>query len=112
MPRGGNRSALHTATCHAIEKYLASRGAWHFRVRGGLGQRRGVPDILAVLGGWAVAVEVKTGVAPRLTAQQEEQRRGLEHAGAVYILARSVDDVEAALLSAGLVEAPSLVRRD
>lgn len=107
MPAGGNRSDRHSAECLAIEQYLALRGAWHLRVRGGLGQRRGVPDILACLGGIMIAVEVKTGSA-RLTLQQEQQRDGLEHAGAIYILAHSVEDVEQALLAADLVDSPAL----
>ena len=56
----------------------------------------GWPDITACVDGRFVAIECK---APRgrLRPSQVEMRARLEAAGALYIVARSVEDVEAAL---------------
>ncbi len=127
--QGGNRTATHTQLLNAIEEYLQVRGAWTFRVRGGLGQRRGMPDLLAAfpltvgkdhpyaayptLGFYCdvhaalVCVEVKTGKAVLSQAQEVERARLME-VGALYIEARDVETVEDALVAAGLVQTPAI----
>lgn len=102
QPKGSTQA--HSALCRTIVEYLQVRRAWVFRVLGGVGQRPGVPDILACLppSGRLVAIDAKTGRA-RLSARQEGQKEALEAAGAIFVVARSLDDVEEALLAAGLV---------
>jgi hypothetical protein len=57
----------------------------------------GSPDILAVqAGGRMVGVEVKAALGSQSAGQKAWQRR-IERLGGLYILARSVDDVRAAL---------------
>lgn len=88
-----------------ISEYLTARGAWILKVHGGLGQRPGVGDLLACLppSGRLVSVEVKTGNAVMSTTQKIEQAK-IEKAGGLFILARSADDVEQALIAAGAVK--------
>jgi hypothetical protein len=105
--RGADRAASHTALARAVSEYLALCGAWVFRVHGHLGQQRGIPDTLACLHGRLVAVEVKTGKG-QLSAVQTVQRQMLEGAGAVYCECRQLEDVEDALLDAGLIVERSL----
>ena len=94
---GGSRGVAHTALVRLITDYLKVQGAWVLKVAGGAYQRPGVPDILACLGGGRlVVVEVKTGSAVLSTAQQRE-RVALERAGAVFVEARSLEDVVDAL---------------
>jgi hypothetical protein len=111
---GTNRSANHTALAGQVSEYLALHGAWVYRVHGHLGGRRGVPDVLAcfpalmldgphagALMGYLVAVEVKTGRGA-LTRDQVRERDALRQAGAVWVEVRTLDDLEDALLAAGL----------
>lgn len=53
---------------------------------------KGTPDIIAVIGGKFVGVEVKTPVG-RMSADQILFKKRLEANGGVYVLAKSVDDV-------------------
>lgn len=104
-----DRTKLHNAHVRTIADYLAVLGGWVFKVHGGMMQRPGVPDALCCLKGRLIAVEVKTGAATRTPAQRDEHER-LERAGAISILAHSVDDVEDRLVAEGLVT-PSLQRK-
>ena len=56
-------------------------------------------DIIAVLQGRHISVEVKTGKGAMRPSQHQHQR-DIERAGGIFVLARSVDDVEEALLRA------------
>lgn len=63
---------------------------------------KGTPDILGTLKGRMVAIEVKTATG-RQSKDQKNWQRNCERAGGLYILARSVEDVRAALSSVGLI---------
>ena len=91
----------------SILDYLVYKGIFHWKVNN-VGTYRqdtgryipaslkGVPDIICVLDGLFVGIEVKT---PK-TYQNEAQKRfedAVVKAGGVYIVARSIDDVEALL---------------
>lgn len=62
----------------------------------------GQPDIFAIIQGRFVGIEVKT-VVGKQSKDQKNWQRNCERAGGLYILARSVDDVRAALSSADLL---------
>ena len=67
--------------------------------------RYGVPgqgDILCCMKGRFIEVEVKTKTGRQSDAQKLRERN-ITKAGGLYILARSVDDVRAALTKAGLL---------
>jgi hypothetical protein len=102
-----NRAAPHTALCKAIESYILWCGGYIVKNLGGLGVRRGRPDFDACIRGKFVAIEAKTG-SGELGPDQVKERNRLEIAGAIYIEARSVDDVEKRLIAEGLA-LPSLL---
>ena len=77
-------------------------GAFGFRMNTGAvrdGDRfiryglKGQPDIFLILKGRFIGIEVKTRTGRQSEAQMQWQRN-CERAGGLYILARSVDDVE------------------
>ena len=64
-----------------------------YRMANGPGYRYGVPDIIACINGHYVGIEVKskTGVP---SDHQEKFCEGLTKAGGIYVVARSVSDIE------------------
>lgn len=84
-----------------ILEYLEHRHILHYRQNSGVmkaGRRYirfgypGAPDIIAVIGGKYVGIEVKDGDEQQSEKQVEFQRK-LEKAGGFYILARKLEDV-------------------
>lgn len=69
-----------------------------YRKLNGIGQMKGVSDILGIYKGRPLAIEVKTPTG-RLSEFQDHFLKQFEKAGGIAILARSVDDVEKVLLS-------------
>lgn len=105
-PDGSYRPS-HADVLLQTQQYLALRGAWRFKVWGNMMTRKGVPDLLCCMAGQMVAIEIKVG-RDALRPDQKREKLALEAAGALYIIAASVDDVEAALLTAGLIDSPAL----
>lgn len=95
------RTATHTAHCQAIQQYMDLMGHYCVKNIGGLGVRKGRPDFDCCVRGRSVFIEVKTGGGV-LDSDQRKERARIETAGGLYIEARSVDDVEDALVEAGL----------
>ena len=56
----------------------------------------GSPDIILVIKGQFIGIEVKSGKGEQ-SIRQKEFQTALEHAGGRYILARSIQDVEKSL---------------
>ena len=54
-------------------------------------QRRGVPDIIGIINGRFIGIEVKIG-KDRQSADQKEIEREINDAGGVYFIAKSYDD--------------------
>ena len=79
-----------------VRDFLRILGAWEVKHRAGLGDRRGVPDILACYRGRFCAFEVK---APRgrLTPHQTAELEAVRRAGGIAAEVRSLEDVIAAL---------------
>ena len=65
------------------------------------GQRAGVPDLLIVCNGRAIFVEVKSERGT-LTPLQEHELGKIKAAGAMSLVARSVEEVERVLVDNGL----------
>jgi len=80
----------------AILDYLALVGAWSLKVHGHLGQRAGVPDILACLRGRFVAIEVKRP-GGRLSPHQRRELLAIVAAGGVALVVDGVGQVITAL---------------
>ena len=73
--------------CPTTGIYDAKRGFWR------TSSKRGIPDLLCCYKGKFIGIEVKTATG-RLRPDQISFREALELAGGVFILARSVEDVE------------------
>ena len=54
-------------------------------------QRKGVPDIIGIIDGRFIGIEVKIG-ADRQSADQKEIEKEIGEAGGVYFIAKSYDD--------------------
>lgn len=95
----------------AILDYLAAKRIFHYRNNSGAfvmpetatTKRRffragvsGAPDIVAVVKGTYVGIEVKASDG-RQSDDQKQFQEDLERAGGIYVLARGIDEVETAL---------------
>ena len=80
----------------AVRDYLRLVGAWELKVLGGLGQRPGVPDVLACVQGRFVAIEVKRP-GRRPTPRQAAELEAIRAAGGIALVATSLDEVVEAL---------------
>lgn len=88
-----------------ILDWLAAKRIFHYRQNTGAVKTEdrffrfgtpGAPDIVAVIGGRYVGIEVKRRGGMQTPGQREFEGR-LNTAGGLYVLARSLEDVEAAL---------------
>jgi len=84
------------AVVAAVERELTRRRAWWMNVHGSGVGRNGLPDIVAIHLGHGIAIECK---APRgrPTKLQTWELERVACAGGTAIVARSVEDVRAAL---------------
>lgn len=106
-------NALHQSLLNQILLHLSPLGlCWSNDTPGLAYTRDGKPfksgltgssDILACIHGRFVAVEVKTGTGTLSTAQRRF-RDAVLRSGGVFVEARSVEDVVAALAADGLTE--------
>jgi hypothetical protein len=80
-----------------IRTYLENLGCYVVRQQQGLGQRRGVPDLLACCRGRFLALEVKR-VGGKLSPHQVAELEAADEAGAIADVVYSVDDVERLLI--------------
>lgn len=77
----------------AIKVYLKSVGAYHTVVPGGSYGTNGAPDMIACYKGRFIAIEAKTPEGTQSGWQKLRQNQ-IEASDGIYILARSVEDVE------------------
>ena len=64
--------------------------------------KNGAPDFIVVHQGYFIGIEVKSPVG-RMSESQKEFMHDLRKAGGIYILARSIDDVEKEFQSRGFI---------
>lgn len=76
-----------------IKDYVESIGGYWAMIAGGAYSKTGDPDMVVCVNGVFYAVEAKTPNGTQSEWQKKRQRE-IENAGGVYILARSVGDVE------------------
>ena len=108
-----DHSAGHTALQSDIVRYIEACGGWVCNLAGSKYQRAGLPDLIGFL--WHpvsrvpvfFAIEVKTGTG-KLRADQKAIRDEIVQCKGIFVEARSLDQVEDALLAAGLVLPPLL----
>ena len=76
----------------AIRYLLKSQGIWHYKVLGGFGTVKGIPDIIGCFGGRLIAIEVKTKRG-KLSPEQEIHIDRINKAGGLAFVARDLDTV-------------------
>ena len=79
-----------------IREWLAIHGIYYANVAGGAFSKPGDPDIIADVDGHFLAIEAKTKTG-RQSEQQKVCQMRVTESGGVYIIARSVEDVMAAV---------------
>lgn len=104
-PSNRGTTVASNALVKACLEYLHLRGIFAWRVNNtpiydekrkrfrAMNSIKGVPDIIGILRGQWLGVECKSGKAV-LSKDQREFRRRVEEAGGLYIVARSVADLE------------------
>lgn len=92
----------HAKLRKEITDWLTSIGAWWMCTNSQGYGRKGIPDILACVGGAFVAVEVK--VKPdKPSAWQTRELNGVEKAHGESVVAYSLSDVHNKLTDAGIL---------
>ena len=76
-----------------IRDYLRWKGWFVVKIHQSLGSYRGIADLVAVKDGHTVWIEVKTPNG-RLSKYQKQFRDDIRAHGGIYLVARSVDDIE------------------
>ncbi len=76
-----------------IRDYLRWKGWFVVKIHQSLGSYKGIADLVAVKDGHTVWIEVKTPKG-RLSKHQEQFRDDIWAHGGIYLVARSVEDIE------------------
>ncbi len=106
-----NQAAAHSELLKTIKQYVLMIGGYYLSVRAGIGIVKGTPDLLCAIpvrrvgNARFVAIEAKTGAAV-LRKDQKEQAAKITAAGGLHIVAHGLEDVEHALLDAGVISQP------
>jgi hypothetical protein len=75
-----------------IRGWLKLKGICHWKVMQGLGCTPGVPDIICIVNGVFIGIEVKTPKG-KLSVHQEQFKKNIEEARGIYLVARDLMDV-------------------
>lgn len=98
MGRIGTEIPLERTITDAILRALrAKEGVWCFKVLGGGGQMRGVPDIVGCYRGRFFALEVKRPQLGRLSAIQARRIADIGAAGGIVCVVHDVAEAMAAI---------------
>ena len=88
-PKGPTETEIQ----NAIRDFLRWRGWFVIRHQQGLGCHKGLSDLTAIKGGKTVYIEVKKPKG-KLSEWQLDFQADIEAHGGLYVVARSVEDVE------------------
>ena len=91
-PRDPRKPPLESDITKSIREWLKLRGIFHWKVFQSLGATPGIPDIICVVNGLFVGIEVKTENG-KLSEKQEEFKNNVTREGGVYLVARCTQDV-------------------
>lgn len=83
----------------SIREYLKVSGIFHWKAWQGLGSKKGVSDILGVVAGRMLAIEVKTKRG-KVSIEQQAFIDTINFNGGIAFVARSIADVESNLKEA------------
>lgn len=90
-----------TAFTKKIIHFLRQQGVWVRKLHGNQYQCAGLPDLLCLVKGHALFLEVKVG-SNKTTAKQDYEIAAIRSAGASAAVVRTMEDVEHALKQARL----------
>lgn len=94
-----------------IKKYLENKSYWYMKVWGGSGVKKGVPDILTVINGHFVSLEVKRGDGKgRITPVQKRNAQEITTNGGVAVFISNIRTLE--VVEAYLQNGMSLIGLD
>ena len=91
--KGKPKGPTETEIQNAIRDFLRWRGWFVIRHQQGLGCHKGLSDLTAIKGGRTVYIEVKRPKGTQSDDQLDFQA-DIEAHGGLYVVARSVEDVE------------------
>lgn len=91
-PRKPTPETILKKSCIQYLKARFGSDIWEFSVRGGIGQRAGVPDLIACIGEKFYGIEFKAGKKGRLSENQKYELEAITKAGGVAIVIRSLDE--------------------
>lgn len=88
---------------NSIKEYIKECGGLCYKIHGGdLYQETGIPDLLCCIHGLFIGIEVKDpGGKP--SAIQLAQGARIRKAGGLFLIAKSVEDVEKFLIMEGII---------
>ncbi len=101
MQKLKDRPILEAEITKSIREYLKFKEIWHYKQWQGLGSLHGISDIIGILNGRYLAIEVKrAGKIPSDKQQVFLNRVNAE--GGIGLIARSVEDVMVQLRAYGV----------
>ena len=86
----------------AVQEYLDSLEAYHFKVHGSIYMRAGIPDIICCYKGKFIGIETKDG-NNKASELQLAHIRQIRKAGGIGFVAYSVENVKEQLKKEGLI---------
>ena len=86
----------------AVQEYLDSLEAYHFKVHGSIYMRAGIPDIICCYKGKFIGIETKDG-HNKASELQLAHIRQIRKAGGIGFVAYSVENVKEQLKKEGLI---------
>lgn len=86
--------ATETDILRQVRDYLRIRGFFVIRNQMGIGTHKGMTDLTAIREGEVWFIEIKTPKG-KLSADQEQFRRDIEEHSGRWLVARSIEDIEA-----------------
>jgi Holliday junction resolvase len=88
-PKGPTETEIQ----NAIRDFLRWRGWFVIRHQQGLGCHKGLSDLTAIKNGRTVYIEVKN-IFGKLSEKQIEFKSDIENHGGIYLVVRSIADIE------------------
>ena len=92
--KGKPKGPTETDIQNAIRDFLRWRGWFVIRHQQGLGSHKGLSDLTAIKNGRTVYIEVKN-IFGKLSEKQIEFKSDIENHGGIYLVVRSIADIEA-----------------
>jgi hypothetical protein len=77
-----------------LDAMLKQEGVWYFSPQAGPHGKAGIPDRIAIVGGWFVGIECKADKSKKPTKLQERCGLDIMKAGGLWFLVYDTDTIE------------------